>query len=60
MLIGIWAEVMKGDYQAITTALKIMERRSRYMGLDEPIKTETKTDRPDMILIMPSDRDKRE
>ena len=59
MLIAIWQSVMSGDNQSIATALKIMERRSRYLGLDEPIKTDIKTDRPDMIVVMPSDRDKR-
>ena len=38
MLLAIWQDVRSGDTQAINTALRIMERRARLMGLDAPTK----------------------
>lgn len=36
MLLAIWPKVRKGDLGAIDRALRIMERRARYEGLDAP------------------------
>jgi hypothetical protein len=33
---GLWPSALQGDTDAIRTALKLMERRAKYMGLDEP------------------------
>lgn len=41
---AIWAKVMQGDTAAIHTALKILDRRARYLGLDAPVKSEVKVD----------------
>lgn len=35
---AIWASVMQGDPAAVNTLLKIMDRRSKYLGLDAPVK----------------------
>lgn len=42
MLFAIWPEVRSGNLTAISTALKIMERRAKMRGLDEPIRTDNK------------------
>jgi len=36
MLAGLWTSAKKGDVYAIDRVLKIMERRSRLLGLDAP------------------------
>lgn len=36
MLLYIWPQVKKGNLSAIDRALRIMERRARYEGLDAP------------------------
>lgn len=38
MLIGLWDAAKMGDYAAIDRVLKIMERRSKLLGLDAPVK----------------------
>lgn len=35
---AIWHEVIQGDLPAVNTLLKIMERRSKLLGLDQPTK----------------------
>ena len=35
---GIWSEAISGNLAAIQTVLKIMERRAKLLGLDQPIK----------------------
>ncbi|MCU1647163.1 MAG: hypothetical protein JWN03_7438 [Nocardia sp.] len=35
MLLGIWKKASRGDLQSIDRALKIMERRTKYTGLDQ-------------------------
>ena len=35
---AIWNEVLQGDIPAINTLLKIMERRAKLLGLDQPIR----------------------
>ena len=37
---SLWSEALKGDERKTDRVLKIMERRSKYMGLDAPVKTE--------------------
>jgi len=37
---SLWQEALKGDERKTDRILKIMERRSKYMGLDAPVKTE--------------------
>ena len=34
LLTGLWAQARRGDVTAIDRVLKVMERRSRYLGLD--------------------------
>src|SRR5262249_60655880 len=38
MLMGIWSAASRGDLASIDRAIKIMERRSRFLGLDAPEK----------------------
>lgn len=33
---AVWPKVMQGDVQAITAALRLMDRRARLLGLDAP------------------------
>lgn len=37
---AIWPDVMLGDLRAVDRLLKLMERRSRFLGLDAPTKQE--------------------
>lgn len=41
---AVWGKAMQGDTTAIHTALKILDRRARYLGLDAPIRQELKLD----------------
>jgi len=41
MLLGCWEKARRGDAAAIDRVLRIQERRSKYLGLDAPTKTET-------------------
>ena len=34
LLQGVWAEARRGNVQAVDRVLRIMERRSKYLGLD--------------------------
>ncbi len=36
MLYAVWDDVLQGDANAVNTAIKISERRSRLLGLDAP------------------------
>lgn len=40
MLVGLWPKVLKGDTFSTQTALKVMERRAAYLGLDAPKRME--------------------
>lgn len=40
MLKGIWPEAEAGDARKIETALKLMERRAKLLGIDAPTKQE--------------------
>ena len=40
LLLGVWTAAKAGDVRAIDRALRIMERRSAYLGLDAPKRTE--------------------
>lgn len=41
LLLGCWSKAKSGDTQAIDRALRIMERRAAYLGIDAPKKTAT-------------------
>ena len=43
MQLALWPKVLAGDTRAATTVLRIMEQRSRLLGLDAPIKHEVVT-----------------
>lgn len=49
MLLAIWPQVRKGNLAAIDRALKIMERRARYEGLDAPTKSTITVITEDMV-----------
>lgn len=40
MLLGCWTKAKSGDPHAIDRALRIMDRRAKYLGLDAPTRTE--------------------
>jgi hypothetical protein len=48
---AVWDEAMTGNPTAIQTALKILDRRAKYLGLDAPIKQEIKMDIADAASI---------
>ena len=41
MTSGLWPQVQKGSPPAVTAAVRVSERRSRLLGLDEPTATRT-------------------
>lgn len=43
MLVAIWDKVADGDVTALDRALKIQDRRAKYLGLDAPTKTQDVT-----------------
>ena len=43
MLYAVWDDVLQGDANAVHTALRISERRSRLLGLDAPHSIEART-----------------
>ena len=43
MLYAVWNDAQQGDAGAVSTALKISERRSRLLGLDAPHTVEART-----------------
>jgi hypothetical protein len=40
--LAVWPAAMEGDVQAVLACLKVMERRSKYAGLDAPVKTDSR------------------
>jgi hypothetical protein len=40
MLAGMWPKAIAGDPKAVAAAVKIMDRRAKYLGIDAPIKAE--------------------
>lgn len=53
MLEGVWERAQKGNTNAIETVLKIMQRRSKLLGLDKPTKM-AQTD-PEGLVALPRD-----
>jgi len=39
MALGVWRKASAGDEKAIGAMVRIMDRRSKYLGLDAPVKT---------------------
>lgn len=44
MFVPVYVNACRGDLAALSAALNIMARRARLLGLDAPLKTETRTD----------------
>lgn len=42
MLRALWPGVMAGDAKKVNAALRVMERRSKYLGLDAPQKVDVR------------------
>jgi hypothetical protein len=38
---GVWTRAINGDDKAVLSALRIMQRRARLLGLDAPVKVKT-------------------
>lgn len=38
MLFALWPEVLRGSPQHVAAALRVMDRRAKYLGLDAPTK----------------------
>lgn len=51
--VGLIKLARKGDIRAATVMLKIMERRAKLLGLDEPSKSEIKVDAVDVQIKAP-------
>ena len=50
MTAGLWPQVQKGSPPAVTAAVRVSERRSRLLGLDEPTATRQRDWRDDRAL----------
>lgn len=46
MLSGVWEAAANGDAAGVSTALRIMDRRARYLGLDKAPTPEGATEQP--------------
>lgn len=55
MFIKVYGDALRGDLGALASALKIMERRAKLLGIDAAIKTDNKTElsTADGILVIP-------
>ena len=51
--VGLIKATREGDVKAATAMLKIMERRAKLLGLDEPSKSEVKVDAVDVVVKAP-------
>jgi hypothetical protein len=60
ILTSIWGQIAKGHLGAIDRAIKIMERRARYLGLDTPLKQEHFLDGNINIEITTPEKTKKE
>lgn len=40
LLLGLWPAARKGDPESVRAAVRVMERRAKLLGLDQPTKTE--------------------
>lgn len=50
--LGVYPRARKGDDKAISSALKIMERRARYLGLDAPTPVEHSVERRTLDALL--------
>lgn len=50
---SVWTQAMDGALPAVDRVLKIMERRSKLLGLDAPIKQEAEENQPLGVLVLP-------
>ncbi len=55
---GLWERAAGGDLQAADRALRLMERRSKLLGLDSPTKVDARTENVGLIelLMRPTER----
>lgn len=51
--VGLIKSTREGDVKAATAMLKIMERRAKLLGLDEPSKSEVKVDAVEVAIKAP-------
>lgn len=51
--VGLIKTTREGDVKAATAMLKIMERRAKLLGLDEPSKSEVKVDAVEVAIKAP-------
>lgn len=67
MLIGLWPDAQRGHQGAVDRALKIMERRAAYLGLDAPKRSELsgpdggpiEVDQVNVVTLSDEERDAR-
>jgi len=50
LLMGIWAQAVKGNQGAIDRALRIMERRAKLLGLDMPVQMQVNMTFEDKVI----------
>jgi DNA-binding PucR family transcriptional regulator len=43
---AVWDKALEGDYKALEIVLKIMDRRSRLLGLDQPARKQVEVTQP--------------
>lgn len=48
---AIWGQVLNGSLQAVSTLMRIMERRARLLGLDQPIRQQVEVTNYDGATI---------
>jgi hypothetical protein len=48
---GLWADAINGEVPAVLACLRIMERRSRLVGLDAPLKMNQRIDSHEQVNI---------
>jgi len=52
---GIWPRAISGDYRAADTALRIIDRRCKLLGLDAPQRVEAALVRYEIVGVDPED-----
>lgn len=44
LMLAVWNKAKAGDYKAVDTVLRIMDRRAKYLGLDAPVRVAASTE----------------
>jgi len=52
LLLGLWPKASRGDPRSVEVALKAMERRASYLGLDAPVEQRLMGDLTTMVQLV--------